>query len=182
MKPTWNNVTQSPSEFIRHFQNWRDEIFNYENTVQTLTQNLATANFDDAAMKVEDYYRNVYIDNRKDDKGKGDYNQGKGEGYSTDYQPHQPQPYQKGKGKGKYNSKGRGTGYKGYNNYSNYSRPKGSYYNYRKGKGKGSKGKPSNNNIPPMPPYKERDHQKENEPTSCATTMENPGTIPTNAG
>eukprot|EP00971_Amphidinium_carterae_P202401 4016026-Amphidinium_carterae.1 len=28
-----------------------------------LTQNLATANFDDAATKVEDYYRNVYIDN-----------------------------------------------------------------------------------------------------------------------
>eukprot|EP00971_Amphidinium_carterae_P042604 837694-Amphidinium_carterae.2 len=87
MKPTWNNVTQSPSEFIRHFQNWRDEIFNYKTTMQTeiatsmkmallmqyiqgdirsrllLTQNLATANFDDAAAKVEDYYRNVYIDN-----------------------------------------------------------------------------------------------------------------------
>eukprot|EP00971_Amphidinium_carterae_P148893 2951846-Amphidinium_carterae.2 len=35
MKPTWNNVTQSPSGFIRHFQNWRGEIFNYENSAQT---------------------------------------------------------------------------------------------------------------------------------------------------
>eukprot|EP00971_Amphidinium_carterae_P131150 2597852-Amphidinium_carterae.1 len=28
-----------------------------------LTENIATTNFDNAATKVEDYYRNVYIDN-----------------------------------------------------------------------------------------------------------------------
>eukprot|EP00971_Amphidinium_carterae_P110441 2187902-Amphidinium_carterae.3 len=86
MKPTWNNVSQAPGEFIRQFQNWRDEIFNYKTTVSTeiapsmkmallmqhiqgdirshllLTENLATPNFEDAA-KVEEYYRNVYADN-----------------------------------------------------------------------------------------------------------------------
>eukprot|EP00971_Amphidinium_carterae_P241548 4796186-Amphidinium_carterae.1 len=30
MKPTWNNITQSPTDIIKAFQNWRDEIFNYE--------------------------------------------------------------------------------------------------------------------------------------------------------
>eukprot|EP00971_Amphidinium_carterae_P110143 2181921-Amphidinium_carterae.3 len=84
MKPTWNNTTQSPTDFIKTFQNWRDEI--YEQSVANLpsamkmtlliqnihghikshlllTTNLAKANFDDSATKVEDYYRNVYIDN-----------------------------------------------------------------------------------------------------------------------
>eukprot|EP00971_Amphidinium_carterae_P083217 1646863-Amphidinium_carterae.1 len=28
MKPAWNNTTQSPNEFIKTFQNWRDEIYN----------------------------------------------------------------------------------------------------------------------------------------------------------
>eukprot|EP00971_Amphidinium_carterae_P202402 4016027-Amphidinium_carterae.1 len=70
MRPTWNNLQQPPGEFIKNFQNWRDEIFNYENTVSEIastqcstSKNLATADFDDAATKVEDYYRNVYIDN-----------------------------------------------------------------------------------------------------------------------
>eukprot|EP00971_Amphidinium_carterae_P345958 6487169-Amphidinium_carterae.1 len=85
-KPTWNNATQSPSEFIRHFSNWRDDIYNYENTVSeiaatiklaTLLQHiqgevrahlllnfdLANPDFDAAITKVEEYYRNVYIDN-----------------------------------------------------------------------------------------------------------------------
>eukprot|EP00971_Amphidinium_carterae_P277940 5517249-Amphidinium_carterae.1 len=30
MKPTWNSVTQQPNEFIKTFQTWRDEIYNYE--------------------------------------------------------------------------------------------------------------------------------------------------------
>eukprot|EP00971_Amphidinium_carterae_P232711 4618280-Amphidinium_carterae.1 len=72
MRPTWNSLQHSPSEFVMNFQNWRDEIFNYENTVSEiassmkmallmqyiqgdirshllLTQDLATANFDTAA-------------------------------------------------------------------------------------------------------------------------------------
>eukprot|EP00971_Amphidinium_carterae_P349790 6491226-Amphidinium_carterae.1 len=36
MKPTWNNSTQSPTEFIKTFQNWRDEIYNYEQSVTEL--------------------------------------------------------------------------------------------------------------------------------------------------
>eukprot|EP00971_Amphidinium_carterae_P156228 3097443-Amphidinium_carterae.1 len=36
MKPTWNNTTQTPSEFIKTFQNWRDEIDNYEQSVAEL--------------------------------------------------------------------------------------------------------------------------------------------------
>eukprot|EP00971_Amphidinium_carterae_P262189 5200790-Amphidinium_carterae.1 len=116
MRPTWSNLQQPPGEFIKNFQNWRDEIFNYENS------NLATANFDDAATQVEDYYRNVYIDNNnpggiqsfkdrnsgkpwkgKDKKGKGDYNyKGKGSENQPSQQPQQPyQPCKPWKGKGK---------------------------------------------------------------------------------
>eukprot|EP00971_Amphidinium_carterae_P023112 456056-Amphidinium_carterae.1 len=79
MRPTWNNVTQAPGEFIRQLQSWRDEIFNYETTVQSeiavsmkmallmqhiqpmiqgdirshllLTENLAKPNFEDATRK-----------------------------------------------------------------------------------------------------------------------------------
>eukprot|EP00971_Amphidinium_carterae_P040042 785968-Amphidinium_carterae.1 len=36
MKPTWNNSTQSPIEFIKTFQNWRDEIYTYEQSVTEL--------------------------------------------------------------------------------------------------------------------------------------------------
>eukprot|EP00971_Amphidinium_carterae_P077712 1536544-Amphidinium_carterae.2 len=77
MKPTWNNTQQQLSEFIKNFQNWRDEIFNYENTVSEiadslemalliqhiqgdiksyllLNHNLSTSNFDDATTKVEE--------------------------------------------------------------------------------------------------------------------------------
>eukprot|EP00971_Amphidinium_carterae_P158937 3151476-Amphidinium_carterae.1 len=81
MKPTWNNTTQSPNEFIKTFQMWRDEIYNYEQSVSELPpsmkmtlliQNiqgdikshmlmnyqLSTADFDDSCTRVEDYYRN----------------------------------------------------------------------------------------------------------------------------
>eukprot|EP00971_Amphidinium_carterae_P296960 5899481-Amphidinium_carterae.1 len=81
MKPTWNNAQQQPREFIKNFQNWRDEIYNYESSISEidstmkialLTQhiqgdikshlllnvNLVKADFDDIATKVEDYYRN----------------------------------------------------------------------------------------------------------------------------
>eukprot|EP00971_Amphidinium_carterae_P246277 4891546-Amphidinium_carterae.1 len=27
---TWNKATQTPTELIKTFQNWRDEIYNYE--------------------------------------------------------------------------------------------------------------------------------------------------------
>eukprot|EP00971_Amphidinium_carterae_P216035 4288243-Amphidinium_carterae.1 len=93
----------------------------------------------------------------KDEKGsKGDYRDhsqpSKGKGYANDYQN-----YQKGKSQGKYTSrqynvKGEGKRYKGYT--SNYSRPKGSHSNYGKGKSKskGSKGKSSYHNVPPLPP------------------------------
>eukprot|EP00971_Amphidinium_carterae_P230904 4581956-Amphidinium_carterae.2 len=107
MKPTWNNVTQQPSEIIRQFQNWRHEIFNYESTVQTdiatsmqmalLMQNiqgdirshlllnldLAKRDFESAATKVEDYYRNIYIDNNYSTRVhglKGKYGKGKDKG------------------------------------------------------------------------------------------------------
>eukprot|EP00971_Amphidinium_carterae_P092754 1836725-Amphidinium_carterae.2 len=140
MKPTWNNATQQPSEFIRQFQNWRDEIYNYESTVRSeiapsmkmalllqhiqgdiksyvqLNTDMANPNFENATMKVEDYYRSVYIDNNystrvsglrgkygkgkdKGRKGKGDYNSPKGKGYTSNYPS-----YQRGKGKGKYKS------------------------------------------------------------------------------
>eukprot|EP00971_Amphidinium_carterae_P318278 6326517-Amphidinium_carterae.2 len=36
MNPTWNNVTQQPNDFIKTFQHWRDEIYNYEQTVTDL--------------------------------------------------------------------------------------------------------------------------------------------------
>eukprot|EP00971_Amphidinium_carterae_P242620 4817293-Amphidinium_carterae.1 len=29
MRPTWNNIQQPPGEFIKNFQNWRDEIMQY---------------------------------------------------------------------------------------------------------------------------------------------------------
>eukprot|EP00971_Amphidinium_carterae_P025791 508890-Amphidinium_carterae.2 len=78
LRLTWNNVTQHPSEFIRQFQNWRDEVNNYENVTQTdlsdsmkmtllleniqgdikshllLNTNLASPNFNQAATLVED--------------------------------------------------------------------------------------------------------------------------------
>eukprot|EP00971_Amphidinium_carterae_P024473 482456-Amphidinium_carterae.1 len=86
MTPTWNNVNQQPSEFIKTFQTWRDEIYNYEQSVTELPQEikmtllvqntkgdirshmlmnyrLTTADFDESATRVEDYYRTVYIDN-----------------------------------------------------------------------------------------------------------------------
>eukprot|EP00971_Amphidinium_carterae_P313321 6226820-Amphidinium_carterae.1 len=103
MKPTWNQVSQAPGKLIRQFQNWRDKIFNYESTVSTeiapsvkmalvmqhiqgdirshllLTENLATPNFEDAAKKVEEYYRNVYSDNNNGGVNgmKGKYYKGK---------------------------------------------------------------------------------------------------------
>eukprot|EP00971_Amphidinium_carterae_P268240 5321945-Amphidinium_carterae.1 len=68
---------------------------------------------------------------------KGDYRdysqQGKGKGYTSD-----DQNYQKGKYTSRpYNIKGKGKSYKGYTN--NSSRPKGSYNNYGRGKGNGSR-------------------------------------------
>eukprot|EP00971_Amphidinium_carterae_P082389 1628850-Amphidinium_carterae.1 len=74
MRPTWNNIQQPAGELIKNFQNWRDEIFNYENSVSEIAStmkmallmqniqgdirshlllnvNLATADFDDAATK-----------------------------------------------------------------------------------------------------------------------------------
>eukprot|EP00971_Amphidinium_carterae_P199168 3952794-Amphidinium_carterae.1 len=102
MRPTWNNVTQAPGEFIRQFQNWRDEIFNYDSTVQSeiavfmkmallmqhiqgdirshllLTKDLAKPNFEDSARKVEEYYCNVYVDNNSGGVSamKGKYSKG----------------------------------------------------------------------------------------------------------
>eukprot|EP00971_Amphidinium_carterae_P115145 2280508-Amphidinium_carterae.1 len=81
MKPAWNNTTQPPNEFIKMFQNWRDEIYNYEQSIAELPQNmkmtlliqhitgdiksylllnvkLATGDFDESCTKVEDYYNN----------------------------------------------------------------------------------------------------------------------------
>eukprot|EP00971_Amphidinium_carterae_P134590 2667491-Amphidinium_carterae.1 len=40
MTPTWNNVNQQPSEFIKTFQTWRDEIYNYEQSVTQLPQEM----------------------------------------------------------------------------------------------------------------------------------------------
>eukprot|EP00971_Amphidinium_carterae_P182175 3615325-Amphidinium_carterae.2 len=77
MKTTWNNTTQQPSVFIRLFQNWHDEIYNYENATQaeisqsmewhyyykhprrhkvspTTQREHATPDFDKTATKVED--------------------------------------------------------------------------------------------------------------------------------
>eukprot|EP00971_Amphidinium_carterae_P015539 306747-Amphidinium_carterae.1 len=70
MRPTWNNIQQPSGKFIKNFQNWRDEIYNYDNTVSEIASTMKMAlfmqniqaDFDDAATKVEDY-RKVYIDN-----------------------------------------------------------------------------------------------------------------------
>eukprot|EP00971_Amphidinium_carterae_P252198 5007068-Amphidinium_carterae.1 len=124
---------------------------------------MANPHFEESATKVEEYYRNVYIYNN--------YSMGKG----------------KGKG-GKYNSrpyhvKGRGKGYNSYSN--NYNQQKGNYNNYNKGrgKGKGSKNKSTMDNIPPLPPCKgsekEQPKEKEREPTSFATTVEDQDTLQT---
>eukprot|EP00971_Amphidinium_carterae_P020454 402951-Amphidinium_carterae.4 len=186
MKPTWSNTTQQPSEFTRQFQNWRDEIYNYESTVRSetassmkmdlllqhiqddikshllLNTSMVNPDFENAATKVEEYYRNVYIDNncsrrtkaRKERKETTTLHRKERATQTTTLHTTE----EKAKGKGKYNSrpynvKGRGKGYNNYN--SNYSRPKGSY-NYGKGKskGKGSKNKQTVDNIPPLPPYK----------------------------
>eukprot|EP00971_Amphidinium_carterae_P115656 2290977-Amphidinium_carterae.1 len=174
MKPNWNNTTQSPTEFIETFQNWRDEIFNYETAVSEIAStmkmtllinniqgdiksylllnvNLAKADFEDAATKVEDYYTNVYIDNingggiqalGKPKKPKDYWKGGKGKDYN--------QPYKPWKGKGKGGKYGKPYYQKGKGNYDyqNYTQPKGSYYNYKKseGKGKGDTAK-----GPPLP-------------------------------
>eukprot|EP00971_Amphidinium_carterae_P331056 6464423-Amphidinium_carterae.1 len=122
MRPTWNNVTQTPRELIRQSQNWRDEIFSIKMALlmhiqgdirsHLLKENL----FEDAAKKVEEYHRNVYVDNNfggvngmkgKYNKGKGrdkkgkndcrDYSHtSKGKGYTNVYQN-----YQNGESKGK---------------------------------------------------------------------------------
>eukprot|EP00971_Amphidinium_carterae_P315650 6274336-Amphidinium_carterae.1 len=103
-----------------------------------MTYNLPTADFDDSCTKVEDYYRNVYIDDSsgqigllknkpkwqqwRDKKkwwqygsGKGKYDYDKGKGGKD-----KGGKDSKGKGKGKKckgrgKSKGKGKGY--YNNY-----------------------------------------------------------------
>eukprot|EP00971_Amphidinium_carterae_P284611 5650764-Amphidinium_carterae.1 len=74
MKPTWNNVNQQSNVFIKTSQTWRDEIYNYEQTVTDLPRemqmtlliqniqgdiksnmlmnyNLSTANFDDSCTR-----------------------------------------------------------------------------------------------------------------------------------
>eukprot|EP00971_Amphidinium_carterae_P272051 5399308-Amphidinium_carterae.1 len=83
-----------------------------------LNVNLAKADFDDAATKVEDYYRSVYIDNNnpggiqalgkgkpwkgkgkgKDKKGGKDYYKGKRQEY---HHQQQQKPYRPWRGKGK---------------------------------------------------------------------------------
>eukprot|EP00971_Amphidinium_carterae_P188872 3749507-Amphidinium_carterae.1 len=90
--------------------------------------NLATADFEDAATKVEDYYRNVYIDNNN---GGGIQALGKPKGGKYGGKPY----YQKRKGKGK-------------GNYNYDYQPKGGYYNYKKSKGKGKGDTPKG---PPLP-------------------------------
>eukprot|EP00971_Amphidinium_carterae_P118233 2342312-Amphidinium_carterae.2 len=37
MGTKWNNTTQPPNEFIKTFQNWRDEIYNYEQSIARIT-------------------------------------------------------------------------------------------------------------------------------------------------
>eukprot|EP00971_Amphidinium_carterae_P166776 3304779-Amphidinium_carterae.1 len=125
-------------EFIKTFQNKRDEIFNYEQAVSEIGStmkmtlliehiqgdiksylllhvNLAKADFDEAATKVEDYYRNLYIDNSsgggiqalgkpkkpwKPWKGKGDKNN-RGKDWKGGKRKYDQQPYKPWKGKGK---------------------------------------------------------------------------------
>eukprot|EP00971_Amphidinium_carterae_P264080 5239000-Amphidinium_carterae.1 len=43
MRPTWNNIQQPPGEFIKKLQNWRDEIFNYENSVSEIASSMKMA-------------------------------------------------------------------------------------------------------------------------------------------
>eukprot|EP00971_Amphidinium_carterae_P273539 5428683-Amphidinium_carterae.1 len=63
MNPTWNNVNQHPNEFIKTFtlliQHIRGDIRSH----MLMNYNLTTADFDESCTKVEDCYRNVYIDN-----------------------------------------------------------------------------------------------------------------------
>eukprot|EP00971_Amphidinium_carterae_P342825 6482260-Amphidinium_carterae.1 len=151
-----------------------------------LTEDLAKPNFEDAAKKVEDYYRNESTAKAKErKKNKGDYRDynytRKGKGYRNDYQN-----YLKGRSKGKYSSRpynvnGKGKSYKGY--ASNYSRPKGSYSNYGRGRGKG-KGSKGHHPTTTFHHYhhrtKERDQDKQKgkarEPTLCVTYVANQDT------
>eukprot|EP00971_Amphidinium_carterae_P210799 4182902-Amphidinium_carterae.1 len=135
-----------------------------------MTYNLPTADFDDSCTKVEDYYRNVYIDDSsgqigllkkntkkwpywKDKKwqygsgkGKYDYDRAKGgkDQGGKDYKG--KTKGKKGKGRGG-KSKGKGKGYYNYyNSYDNGGKSKGYYDGKNKGKGDG--GKPKG---PPLP-------------------------------
>eukprot|EP00971_Amphidinium_carterae_P286569 5689279-Amphidinium_carterae.2 len=89
MNPMWSNINQQPNEFVRqfNFNHWRDEIAKNEESPSTtiadaiktsmfvnrlqgevrshllLTSDMRTPDFDKGAKTVEDYYRDVYIDN-----------------------------------------------------------------------------------------------------------------------
>eukprot|EP00971_Amphidinium_carterae_P044542 875925-Amphidinium_carterae.2 len=127
-----------------------------------MTYNLPTADFDDSCTRVEDYYRNVYIDNSGEKeaglqkpkkpwppwKKKQPWKYGKGgkdKGGKDTWKGYDWKG-RKGKGRGGKPWKGKGKGDKGYYNYNYGGKPKG-YYN-GKGKDKGDGGKPKG---PPLP-------------------------------
>eukprot|EP00971_Amphidinium_carterae_P049491 975006-Amphidinium_carterae.2 len=168
MKPTWNNVNQQPNEFIKTFQHWRDEIYNYEQSIAELPSEmkmtlliqsiqgdtkshmlmnykLSTANFNESCTRVEDYHRNVYVDNSAGQVA-GVQNPKK----KKPWPPWKRQPWKNGYGKGKYDyDKGKGGKDKGGKDNpwkggydKGYRKGKGRGYGkpWSKGKGKGDKG------------------------------------------
>eukprot|EP00971_Amphidinium_carterae_P350923 6491808-Amphidinium_carterae.4 len=167
MKPTRNNTTQSPTEFIKTFQNWRDEIFNYEQAVSEIG---STMKMTLLIQHIQGDIKNVYIDNSsgggiqalgkpkkpwKPWKGKGnDDKNNKGKDWKGGKGKYDQQPYKPWQGKGKGGKNGGKPYYyqegkaKGEGNY-NYDYQSKGYYNYKKSKGKGKGDTPKG---PPLPP------------------------------
>eukprot|EP00971_Amphidinium_carterae_P154837 3070202-Amphidinium_carterae.1 len=130
---TWNNATQQPNYFVRQFKQWRDEIYNYEETTGTtfsdafkttmfinrlrgevrahllLNKDMNKSDFNKAAKAVNDDYKNVYIENDYTTntnafKGKKGKRKRKLQPQKT-RQNHRLQPIQQRKRKGKYQSR-----------------------------------------------------------------------------
>eukprot|EP00971_Amphidinium_carterae_P126609 2508542-Amphidinium_carterae.1 len=158
-----------------------------------LNTDMANPNFEEPATKVEEYYRNVYIDNNyskgvhglkgkygkgkdKGKKGKCDYNNTpKGKGYTDNYPPHQ---------KGNFKEK-KSTAHD-HTTSKEEEKAEGNYNNYNKGRGK-AKDQRTSQRLTTFHHFhrakeKNQPKKKEREPTSFATTVENRDTRQTSVG
>eukprot|EP00971_Amphidinium_carterae_P027446 540538-Amphidinium_carterae.1 len=144
-------MATEPIKFIRQFQNWRDEIYNYENATQTalpnsmkmtmllqhiqgdikshllLTANLVNPDFDNAATTVEGYYRNVYMHNNYSAGTNDMVRENTPKERTKEKKSMHQRPYVQGKGRGSYGK---------YNTYKRTNPGR-----YTKGTDKGKSGK-----------------------------------------